>query len=162
MKKPKKAAISSGSAIGRSKINAYDKALIDAGIGDLNLVEISSILPPGCKIVELPIIEPGTIVECVISSASFRKIEVGDENCVSSAIVIAMSKNGLNAICESSGIKSEERTLNDAKNKANEMLKYRGLDLKNIISESSSVKSSSIETNEQDIYISVVSAVIVW
>lgn len=38
-------------------LNAFDKALLDAGVGDTNLMRVSSIVPPGCKEiykVELP------------------------------------------------------------------------------------------------------------
>lgn len=38
-----------GSAEGRTKLNAFDKALLEAGIGDTNLVRMSSILPPAAK-----------------------------------------------------------------------------------------------------------------
>lgn len=42
---------------GRMPLNAFDKALLDAGVGDTNLVRMSSIVPPACKEVreiELP------------------------------------------------------------------------------------------------------------
>ena len=39
------------SGIGKSQfpLVAFDNALRDAGIGDYNLVRVSSILPPNCK-----------------------------------------------------------------------------------------------------------------
>ena len=40
-----KVAITSGKAEGPSKLNAFDNALLDAGIGDVNLIKVSSILP---------------------------------------------------------------------------------------------------------------------
>ena len=36
-----------GSGEGRSALNAFDHALLDAGVGDTNLVRMSSIVPPG-------------------------------------------------------------------------------------------------------------------
>lgn len=36
-----------GAAEGRTPLNAFDNALLTAGIGDTNLVRLSSILPPG-------------------------------------------------------------------------------------------------------------------
>ncbi len=42
-----------GSADGRTRLNAFDKALLEAGIGDTNLVKMSSILPPGAKQVDV-------------------------------------------------------------------------------------------------------------
>lgn len=35
-----------GAAEGRTKLNAFDKALLEAGVGDTNLMRMSSILPP--------------------------------------------------------------------------------------------------------------------
>ena len=57
-----KAAGTAGNAEGRTKLNAFDNALLAAGIGNINLVRISSILPPGVQLVPLPRIKPGAIV----------------------------------------------------------------------------------------------------
>jgi arginine decarboxylase len=38
----------SGSSDGYSSLNAFDGALLASGVGDTNLVRMSSILPPGC------------------------------------------------------------------------------------------------------------------
>ena len=51
-----------GSAEGYTPLNAFDAALIDAGIGDLNLVKVSSIIPPGCREIEPRGLPQGTIV----------------------------------------------------------------------------------------------------
>ena len=57
-----KAAGTAGSAEGSTALNAFDNALLAAGIGNINLVRISSILPPGVDLVPLPRIKPGAIV----------------------------------------------------------------------------------------------------
>lgn len=36
-----------GAAEGRTRLNAFDNALLEAGVGDTNLMRMSSILPPG-------------------------------------------------------------------------------------------------------------------
>lgn len=38
-----------GSAEGRTRLNAFDLALLEAGVGDTNLMRMSSILPPAAK-----------------------------------------------------------------------------------------------------------------
>ena len=48
------AAATSGHAEGGSSLNAFDNALLVAGIGNINLVKISSIVPPEVALVELP------------------------------------------------------------------------------------------------------------
>ena len=57
-----KAAGTAGKAEGSTPLNAFDNALLAAGIGNINLVRISSILPPGIDLVPLPRIKPGAIV----------------------------------------------------------------------------------------------------
>ena len=57
-----KAAGTAGNAEGTTPLNAFDNALLAAGIGNINLVRISSILPPGVALVPLPRIKPGAIV----------------------------------------------------------------------------------------------------
>ncbi|MCL6596435.1 MAG: arginine decarboxylase, pyruvoyl-dependent [Firmicutes bacterium] len=51
-----------GAAEGPTPLNAFDNALLAAGIGDLNLVRISSVLPAGAR--ELPAVTapPGSLV----------------------------------------------------------------------------------------------------
>lgn len=56
------AAATAGHAEGGTALNAFDNALLAAGIGNVNLVRVSSILPPEVAIVELPKIKPGAIV----------------------------------------------------------------------------------------------------
>ena len=57
-----KAATTSGSAEGETSLNAFDNALLAAGIGNINLVKVSSILPPEAEVVDLPRLRPGAIV----------------------------------------------------------------------------------------------------
>jgi len=38
-----------GAAEGNTRLNAFDNALLEAGIGDTNLMRMSSILPPGAE-----------------------------------------------------------------------------------------------------------------
>ena len=56
------AAATSGHAEGGSSLNAFDNALLVAGIGNINLIKVSSILPPGVELVALPRIKPGALV----------------------------------------------------------------------------------------------------
>jgi arginine decarboxylase len=49
-------------------------ALRDAGIGQFNIVEVSSIIPPGCEIIPkekgLELLKPGQIIFCVLAKNS--------------------------------------------------------------------------------------------
>jgi arginine decarboxylase len=61
-KKVTKVAATAGSAEGGTALNAFDNALLAAGIGNVNLVKVSSIVPPDVDIVDLPKIKPGAII----------------------------------------------------------------------------------------------------
>lgn len=56
------AAATAGHAEGGTTLNAFDNALLAAGIGNINLLKISSIVPPEVAIVDLPKIKPGALV----------------------------------------------------------------------------------------------------
>lgn len=66
--KPKRFFVTSGKALSRvSRLNAFDRALLEAGIGNCNLVPVSSIIPreaEECRICEIP---AGSIVFVVIA-----------------------------------------------------------------------------------------------
>lgn len=65
---PKKFFVTSGHAQDpESELNAFDKALMAAGITQCNLVSVSSILPPDAEEVEPVYITPGTITFAVIA-----------------------------------------------------------------------------------------------
>ena len=56
------AAATAGHAEGGSTLNAFDNALLAAGIGNINLIRVSSIVPPDVEIVDLPKIRPGALI----------------------------------------------------------------------------------------------------
>lgn len=45
--------VSRGSGSGRTPLSAFDDALRDAGVADFNLVRLSSIIPPGSRILDV-------------------------------------------------------------------------------------------------------------
>ncbi|MFW0860680.1 MAG: pyruvoyl-dependent arginine decarboxylase [Dethiobacter sp.] len=65
---PKKFKIVTAAAEGSHKLTAFDNALLGAGIGNVNLVRISSVLPPSAEqdqTLELP---PGSLVPTAYGS----------------------------------------------------------------------------------------------
>jgi arginine decarboxylase len=67
-KKVTKAAATAGHAEGLTPLNAFDNALLAAGIGNVNLIKVSSIVPPDVDIVDLPKIRPGALVPTAYAS----------------------------------------------------------------------------------------------
>jgi len=64
----KKFFVTSGVGLSRtSKLNAFDKALMEAGICQCNLVPVSSIIPEKAQHIPLKKIEPGSITFTVLA-----------------------------------------------------------------------------------------------
>src|SRR5438445_11887948 len=61
-KKVTLAAATAGHAEGGTTLNAFDNALLAAGIGNINLIKVSSILPPEVPVIDLPKIKPGALI----------------------------------------------------------------------------------------------------
>jgi arginine decarboxylase len=54
--------LGAGEADSNTALNAFDGSLLAAGVGDTNLVKMSSILPPGCRRVKAALLPYGTLV----------------------------------------------------------------------------------------------------
>ncbi|WP_022850091.1 pyruvoyl-dependent arginine decarboxylase [Limisalsivibrio acetivorans] len=57
-----------GSSEGYTSLNAFDGALLDAGIGNTNLVKMSSIVPPKCKLIEPVKLPQGNLIPVAYAS----------------------------------------------------------------------------------------------
>jgi len=82
-----------GAGIHKDKLASFELALRDAGIEKCNLVTVSSILPPSCKIVPrregLKHLTPGQITFCVMARSDTNE----PNRLVSSAIGVARPKD---------------------------------------------------------------------
>ncbi len=71
---PRKVFFTKGVGRHKEKLESFELALRDAGIEKFNLVRVSSILPPHCKVVSreagLKELSPGQVVFCVLSENS--------------------------------------------------------------------------------------------
>jgi len=81
--------------VGRHKyrLKSFEEALRVAGVAQQNIVQVSSILPPGCKIIScekgLKKLIPGSICYCVMARADTNE----HQRLVASAIGIAIPKD---------------------------------------------------------------------
>lgn len=68
---PQKAFLAAGVGHARHPLAAFDAALRDAGVSQLNLVPVSSVFPPACDLVSreegLKHLPPGSVAFCVIA-----------------------------------------------------------------------------------------------
>ena len=71
---PKQMFLTKGMGKHKEKLTSFEMALRAAGIAQYNLVKVSSIFPPGCKIISkergLKHLSPGEIVFCIMSENS--------------------------------------------------------------------------------------------
>ena len=72
---PTKFTLVSGYGEGKTSLNAFDGALLASGLGNLNLIKVSSILPPGAKYQERIEIPFGSLVPTAYGSLSSTKPE---------------------------------------------------------------------------------------
>ena len=68
---PKKVFFVKGAGVHKERLASFEVALRDAGIEKCNLVYVSSILPPHCRIISrekgLKLLKPGSITFCVMA-----------------------------------------------------------------------------------------------
>lgn len=90
-----KVAATAGNAEGATPLNAFDNALLAAGIGNINLVKVSSILPAGADVVPLPRIKPGAIVPTAYAAMTSEVPGEVISAAVGWALPVASGQNGI-------------------------------------------------------------------
>ena len=133
-----KIAIVSGSDEGPTKLNAFDNALTDAGIGDVNLIKVSSMLAGNAEISELPKLKAGAMVNCVLSEVTSDV--PGDK--ITSVIAVAIGTE-LGCVVETTGKNKEaDDLIEEAKMMVEYMMEKRGVEIKDLIVECSTTTVS--------------------
>src|SRR5262245_11897101 len=89
------AAATVGHAEGGTPLNAFDNALLAAGIGNINLVKISSILLPDVPVVDLPQPKPGPLTPPAPGASSGDRPGEPPAAAVGSAVPDDPAKNGV-------------------------------------------------------------------
>lgn len=124
-----KIAIVSGKDEGPTKLNAFDNALSDAGIGDVNLIKVSSMLAGNTQITDLPELKAGSMINCVLS-------EITSDNpgdVITAVIAVAIGEE-LGCVVETTGINKKENDLIDeAKFMVTYMMEKREVEIKKLI-----------------------------
>ena len=71
---PRRIFLTKGKGVGKAKLVSFEMALRDAGISHVNLVSVSSIYPPRCKLIKATAgaaeLQAGAIIHSVISQCS--------------------------------------------------------------------------------------------
>ncbi|NMB48514.1 arginine decarboxylase, pyruvoyl-dependent [Candidatus Kuenenbacteria bacterium] len=111
---PTKMFFTKGVGVHKDRLASFEAALRDAGIEKCNLVYVSSILPPKCKIIKrnqgLKMLKPGQITFCVMA-----RVETNEPNrLVSAAIGVAVPTDKANQY----GYLSEHHSFGETAQKA--------------------------------------------
>ena len=126
-----KIAIVSGNDEGPTKLNAFDNALTDAGIGDVNLIKVSSMLAGNAEVTELPKLKAGAMVNCVLSEITSDN--PGDE--IAAVIAVAIGER-LGCVVETTGINKDiDYLIEEAKMMVEYMMQKRGVEIADLIIE---------------------------
>ncbi|CCO08235.1 pyruvoyl-dependent arginine decarboxylase [Desulforamulus hydrothermalis] len=126
---PKKYFVTAASSEGRSKLTAFDNALLKARIGNVNLLRVSSILPPGCQHDPGLILPPGSLVP---TAYGYIVSDVPGE-VISACVGVGInSSDTFGVIMEFSGKCSKQEAEQAITNMVKEAFETRGMELKEI------------------------------
>lgn len=136
---PTRFAVRSGVGVSKTSIiNAVDKAMLDAGIGDINMIKISSVLPSDIKKVDDIPDKIGAFRPCVISKATGKNtrlaagISYGFREDDEGGYVMEHNVNSVNL--------ELDRFIAEMREKLEQMGEDRGISLKNVEYEYSNVE----------------------
>lgn len=124
---PKHFFVTTGKAVSKvSDLNAFDQALLDAGIGEQNIVSVSSTLPKGIKRISPVEITRGAIIFCVLAKESGNEGET-----ISAGIAYGFRDDDEGGYVAEGHIKGEKKSLQEILRwKLDEMAKLRDVEIK--------------------------------
>lgn len=122
---PEKFFVTAGSAEGKNRLNAFDNALLKAGIGNLNLMRVTSILPPGVQYCPEMKIPPGSLVP---TAYGYIISEVPGE-LIAAAVGVGFSEDTFGVIMEFSGKCTREEAEKAIESMLIEAFETRGMKL---------------------------------
>ncbi len=120
-----KVSLTKGASEGPNKLNAFDNALLEAKIGNVNLIPVSSMLPPNTEVIPMPNFEPGEMTNCVLSHQ--YSDNPGDEI---SAVIAFCQAREMGCVIETGGINRDVKELEEeARFMAEYMMEKRELEI---------------------------------
>jgi arginine decarboxylase len=126
---PKRYSLVAGTGEALTALTAFDAALLDSGLGNLNLLKVSSILPPGCEHVEKPDIPPGALTPTAFASITSHI----EGEIISAAVAVGVpQEDTFGVIMECSGNWPKEEIERRITSMIIEAFERRGMALKEI------------------------------
>lgn len=122
---PTKFTLVAGAGEGETPLNAFDRALLEAKAGNVNLVRVSSILPPGATYAEEIALPPGALVP--VAYGALTSTIPGE--IITAAVGVGIPKEGFGVIMEYSGHLSKQEAEQIMRQMVAEAFEVRGLPL---------------------------------
>jgi arginine decarboxylase len=142
----------SGASDGYTPLNAFDGALLQAGIGNTNIIKMSSIVPPHCQLIAPVPLPPGALVPAAYAAITS---DIPGET-ISAAVALALTEDsdrpGL--IMEDSSRGHREAIEETVREMVKEGMKLRGWPIKEL-------KSIGIEYKVKKVG-AALAAVVLW
>lgn len=120
-----------GSSEGPTPLNAFDNALLAAGIGDTNLVRMSSILPPRVEIMEPRPLPPGALVP--VAYAEMTSSNPGETIAAAVAIAFPQDESLPGLIMEHHAAASREEVEAEVRRMAVAGMEHRRRPIKDVV-----------------------------
>lgn len=132
----------SGASDGYTPLNAFDRALLRAGIGNTNIVKMSSIVPPRCKLIYPIALPPGAIVP---AAYAFITSDVPGQ-IITAAVAVAFPKdqNQPGLIMEYSALGHKKEIEEIVQHMVIEGMKFREQEIREIKTEAIGYKVKKI------------------
>jgi len=127
---PTKYFLTAGASEGFMPLNAFDGALLDAGVGNTNLVKMSSILPPACTLITPVKLPYGALVPVAYAAISSQL--PGEKIAAAVAVCIPEDSSKPGLIMEYSAKGHKEEVEDIVRNMALEGMKMRGEKVKEV------------------------------
>jgi arginine decarboxylase len=126
---PTKFSLVAGSAEGNSKLTAFDKALLVSGVGDMNLLRVSSILPPNTVLTNDFLMPRGSLLP--IAYGSIASEQPGE--LIAAAVAVGIAPDSFGVIMEFSGSCNKNAAEAAVKKMVEEAFEIRSLILGKIL-----------------------------
>ncbi|MBC7104331.1 MAG: pyruvoyl-dependent arginine decarboxylase, partial [Firmicutes bacterium] len=101
---PTKFTLTAGTGDADWKLVAFDRALLRAGIANLNLLKVSSILPPRCTFLENLVIPPGSLTPVAYGAITSEQPDAT----IAAAVAVGVVEDTYGVIMEYSGYGTAE------------------------------------------------------
>jgi arginine decarboxylase len=122
---PKAVSLVAGAGEGPTDLNAFDNALMDAGIANLNFLRVTSIFPLGARIVPMRAYQPGMLMPAVYARIS--RHTPGER--IAAAVAVGIGDTGYGVIMEHSHTGTGENAAQIVRRMVEDALAARGLRL---------------------------------